>query len=320
MAGAKNIMDAVLGVQKQTPATLATRPDRPDHATTRLGIVAELAEGNIKSRLQRLVDPKICRIWSGNARRYELLQLADCQDLINGLLAQGKQEFPAIVRAVHGSAGIEYEVVCGARRHWAISWLRTNSYPDFKFLIEVRDMSDEEAFRLSDIENRDRADVSDFERAQTYLAALTQHYGGAQNQMAKRLEITESWLSRYLALARLPQEIVVCFPDIRSLGIRTAATLTPLLNRPITSRAILTEASKIAGEGLSAAAPLVLKRLIAATQQPKPKLKTQIIKSKAGAPIIEIRQKSVSVVDVRLHLNAGESLEELLKQLATSLT
>ena len=40
--------------------------------------------------------------------------------------------------------------------HWAITWLRANNYPDFRYLIEVRDLTDEQAFRLSDIENRDR--------------------------------------------------------------------------------------------------------------------------------------------------------------------
>jgi hypothetical protein len=59
----------------------------------------------------------------------------------------------------------EYEVICGARRHWTVAWLRANNYRQFRFLVEVRELSDEEAFRLSDIENRDREDISDYERA-----------------------------------------------------------------------------------------------------------------------------------------------------------
>lgn len=316
-AGAKGIMDAVLGGTKSSVSVSATRPD---HATARIGLVTEMSEGNLKSRLQRLVDPAICRIWSGNARRYELLKQADCQDLIDGLLAQGKQEFPAIVRTVQGGEGVEYEVICGARRHWATNWLRNSSYPAFKFLIEVRDMSDEEAFRLSDIENRDRADVSDFERSQIYLKALGDHYGGRQDQMAKRLEVSTSWLSRYLSLARLPNEILVCFADVRQIGIKTAAVLAPLLNHPHSTKLILAEAKALhqhPKEGLQAHE--ILKRLVAAAKPVKRKPGPLIITTDAGVKVFEIQKGSARTVDVRLFLGGGEDLETILSLLGEKL-
>jgi len=37
------------------------------------------------------------------------------------------------------------------------------SWPDY------RDLTDEEAFRLADIKNRDREDISDFERARRWV-------------------------------------------------------------------------------------------------------------------------------------------------------
>src|SRR3546814_8245765 len=66
----------------------------------------------------------------------------------------------------------DFEVICGARRHWSISWLRSHNYPDFRFLVDIRELSDEEAFRIADIENRAREDLSDLERARDYLRAL----------------------------------------------------------------------------------------------------------------------------------------------------
>ncbi|WP_171060995.1 hypothetical protein [Poseidonocella sp. HB161398] len=53
--------------------------------------------------------------------------------------------------------------------------------------------------------NRHRRDISDYERACSYAVALGRYYGGRQSVMARRLEISESWLSRRLALARLPE-------------------------------------------------------------------------------------------------------------------
>jgi ParB family transcriptional regulator, chromosome partitioning protein len=319
MAGAKGIMDAILSGSKPTPAVV---PVRPDHATARLGLVAEMSEGNLKSRLQRLVDPTICKIWSGNARRYELLTQADCQDLIDGLLAQGKQEFPAIVRSIAGRGPNEYEIICGARRHWAISWLRANNYPEFKFLIEVREMNDEEAFRLSDIENRDRADVSDFERARIYLSALELHYDGQQARMAKRLEVTTTWLSRYLALARLPNDIIAAFDDPREIGINVAAILSPLLNNPVRQSAVLGEARKLADksarEGRLSLAE-TLKALANAGKSVSRVVKPQMVTSDGGKVLIEIRRPKSKTVDIRLHLERGESVDALLDLLKAKL-
>ena len=55
------------------------------------------------------------------------------------------------------------------------------------YTVEIRELTDEEAFRLSDIENRAREDISDFERARDYLRALDAYYGGKQQEMAERI-------------------------------------------------------------------------------------------------------------------------------------
>src|SRR3546814_15754519 len=87
---------------------------------------------------------------------------------------------PAIVRRVRGEPDYDFEVICGARRHWLIRWLRSHNYPDFRFLVDIRELSDEEAFRIADIENRAREDLSHLERARAYLRALDAYYEGRQ--------------------------------------------------------------------------------------------------------------------------------------------
>jgi ParB family chromosome partitioning protein len=174
--------------------------------------------GEREEKVLRWVDPASCMMWSRHNRAYDLLTEENCRELIDSLRSQGQQEFPAIVRRLPVGQGPEYEVICGARRHFAISWLRANNYPQFRYLIEVRDLTDEEAFRLADIENRDRADLSDYERARDYLQALGAYYGGKQKTMAARLEVSEAWLSRYLHLARLPKAIVNVWPALLKSG------------------------------------------------------------------------------------------------------
>src|SRR5204863_535378 len=131
------------------------QPKRP----TRLGMgvlagrenrLAELATGSVVNRVVELVDPAKCRMWEGHNRDYAALSEERCRDLIESLKAQGKQEVPALVRRVHDDPDYQFEVISGARRHWSISWLRNNNYPEFRLLVEIRDLTDEEAFRLSD--------------------------------------------------------------------------------------------------------------------------------------------------------------------------
>ena len=232
--------------------------------------------GEREEKLLRWVEPERCAMWSRHNRAYDLLTEDNCRDLIDSIKAQGQQEFPAIVRRLPAGQGAEYEVICGARRHFAITWLRANNYPQFRYLIEVRDLSDEEAFRLADIENRDRADLSDYERARDYQQALELYYGGKQKAMAARLEVSEAWLSRYLYLARLPAPVVRAWPQITDLKELHARSLRPLLNDA--EERVLAEADAIAagqasarsGQGDFIPVPKVLARLKAAAYGVRP--------------------------------------------------
>lgn len=211
--------------------------------------LADQTAGSRQEKVLRLVDPATCVMWAGHNRAYDLLTEANCRDLIDGILAQGKQEFPAIVRrSTDPGTPATYEVICGARRHFAISWLRANNYPQMRYLIEERDLTDEEAFRLADIENRDREDISDYERARDYLSAVGAYYQGNQSKMAERLQVSPGWLSRYLTLARIEPEIVAAFASIRDLKELHARTLKPLMASPEGHAAVLTEAAALAAE------------------------------------------------------------------------
>ena len=257
------------------------RPPRSGFLGSRENRLAELATGMVQTRVHEAVDPAVCRIWAAHNRDYANLNEETCSDLIVSLRAQGRQEVPAIVRRVTGDPVIKFEVICGARRHWSVSWLRAHDYPDFKFVVEPREMTDEEAFRVADLENRSRRDLSDFERATDYARAVEIYYDGNQQRMADRLQVTKSWLSRYLELARLPAEILACFASPHVIGISHAAAIAPLLSHPHTRFRTMTEAALLANEQQakreSSTAllppPAVVARL---TQSAKPKAKQTV--------------------------------------------
>ncbi len=237
--------------------------------------------GSYEEKTLHWVDPKTCRMWAHHNRSYELLTPENTADLIDGIRAQGQQEFPAIVRKID-DPDYQYEVIAGARRHYAVSWLRENNYPQFKYLIEVRELTDEEAFRLADIENRDREDISDFERARDYAKAIDLYYGGKQKAMAERLLVSQAWLSRYLFLAKLPGEIVAAFASPQEIKERSIRDLKPLLAHPRTRDKLIEKAQEIRDKQASLKqegqplmdAQKVMSALKSATRKPaKPKAK-----------------------------------------------
>lgn len=252
------IFDAVLSGIGDEPRT--AKKDRGAGRFLKRGnAIGDKLSGEVDEKTLLWVDPARCKMWERHNRIYELLNEENCADLIEGIQQQGRQEFPAIVRRIDGVDGIEFEVICGARRHFAISWLRANSFPQYKYLVEVRDMTDEEAFRLADVENRDRADISDYERACDYASAVKLYYGGKQKTMAQRLQVSEGWLSRYLYLAKLPSEIVEAFPSPNELKELHARALKPVLAHPKTRTAVVERALWLAdmrtATGLAAGEP-----------------------------------------------------------------
>lgn len=281
----------------------APEEPRKDRAGTRFlkrsTTISDRLTGEIEEKTLKWVDPAECRMWAQHNRAYELLTEDTCRDLIDGIRAQGRQEFPAIVRRVADGGAQPYEVICGARRHFAVSWLRANNYPQFKYLVEVRDLTDEEAFRLADIENRDREDISDFERARDYAGALERYYGGKQKAMAERLEVSEGWLSRYLTLARMPEEIVAAYGSIRDIKELHARQLKPLLARPAERSKVIAAAAEIAeakDRGTYRDGAQVLAALKAAVKAPKAKGQAGTLYRRGpGESGITVRKKGKTV-------------------------
>ncbi len=251
MARRKTILkDAVTAARDATPAQDDKKPaPRLNPLAQREGALADIAQGRVRDVRLRMVDPKVCRMWDKHNRIYDLLTRENCEDLINSIRAQGKQEIPALVRRLKNDPeGHEYEVISGARRHFAVSYLREEeNRKEIYYLIEVRDLEDEEAFRYADLENRGRQDISDYERGREYLKALDDYYGGNMTRMAQRMEVSKSLLSSYMSIARLPTEVLDAYGDPREIAVRHGQQLNPLLKGEARS-ALLSRAKEIARE------------------------------------------------------------------------
>lgn len=299
---------------------------RPSTLLSRDTALARLATGEVRQVTELRLDPARCRIWAGNGRHYAELNEARCRDLIDSIIAEGGQKVPAVVRRLKDHPDYDFEVLAGTRRHWSVSWLRQNSYPDVTFLAHVHELDDEAAFRLADIENRARADLSDLERARNYKSGLQTYYGGVQARMAERLKISKGWLSKLLSLAELPDEVIAAFASPADVQIKGGYELAQKIIDAKARAQLIKAAAPVAAEQQARRAtgrePLsaaeVVRRIAlnfaSKTSSPAPPL--PVVQSSLGRPVVSVVRTDRQGVTLRLHAASGADEAEIAKAVA----
>jgi ParB family chromosome partitioning protein len=289
--------------------------------------LARMASGEVRQITELRLDPGRCRIWPGNGRAYSQLSEARCQDLIDSLVAEGGQKVPAVVRRLKDDPEADFEVLAGTRRHWSVSWLRAHNYPEMMFVAQVVDLDDEAAFRLADIENRARADLSDLERARNYRWALGAHYGGVQSRMAERLKLSKGWLSKLLTMATLPDEVVAAFGDPATIPVRGGYELAVKATGP-EAIALLAEAKALAGEQAKARqagvplvdGPTVLRRLLAAgLTRVGSKGESVLVSAADGRAALTLQGRRGRVLTLRVDLDAAVDQAAVIEGLVAAM-
>jgi ParB family chromosome partitioning protein len=319
---------------ESAPPAVPAAPSRQERSrgTTLLGresALARLASGEVRQVTQLLLDPAKVRIWDGNARHQAHLNEDNCRELIDSIIAEGGQKVPAIVRRIEGDPDHDYEVIAGTRRHWSISWLRANSYSDMMFVAQVAQLDDEAAFRLADLENRARKDVSDLERARNYAEALKAHYGSHLTRMAERLKLSKGWLSKMIKVAGIADSIIDAFASPADVQLKPAYALAQALDDAKAAPAIAAEANRLASEQralrAAGAAPIaaadVLKRLVDAPRiaQAVPKDEPFTFSNQYGRPLLTVQSVNRQGMTIRLHAGSGADYDTLANALRETL-
>jgi ParB family chromosome partitioning protein len=295
--------------------------------------LARIATGEVKQVTQLMLDPARVRIWPGNARHQASLTEDSCRDLIDSILAEGGQKVPVVVRRLNDDPEHDYELIAGTRRHWTISWLRANNYPDTLLLAQVHNLDDESAFRLADLENRARRDVSDFERARNYRHALKTFYNDRQNRMAERLNLSRGWLSKMLTVAAMPDWAVAAFASPADIQLKVcyglAQRLAALTNdSPQALKKVKAEAAALAAEQAQrrkTGQPVVpssdvVRRLMSASQETTGEGDTLFrADSVHGRLAVSVLSANRNGATVRIHAGSGASDEEIVSLVADAL-
>lgn len=174
--------------------------------------------------------------------------LAELTDSIkqNGILQ------PLLVR----KQGDYYEIVAGERRYQAARAAGLEEVP-----VIIREISDEDVFKLALIENLQRSDLTPLEEAQGYRQ-LIKDKGLTQEELAQALSKSRSTITNTLRLLDLPQEV----QELVDEGKLTAGHARAILAVP-SEEGRIRLANKVVEEHLSVRQTESLAPLFSVSQQ-----------------------------------------------------
>src|ERR671939_186892 len=121
----------------------------------------------------------------------------DDDALANSIREHGLLQ-PILIRPiVHG-----FEIVAGHRRFQACRSLRWRSMP-----CRIREFSDKQAYELQLTENIQRKSMDPIEEAEAFRRYVIDFGWGGVSELARKLGISEEYISHRIQLLRLPHEI-----------------------------------------------------------------------------------------------------------------
>jgi ParB family chromosome partitioning protein len=236
-------------------------------------------------------SPFRCKVWSLHDRLEHLIIEDTCRDELNSFAKHG-QLIAALGRPLRDDPDHDIELICGARRLFVACHLNR------PLLVDLREMTDKEAIIAMDTENRQRQDISPYERGLSFARFLRAGHFESQDQLAKALKISQSQVSRLLTLAHLPSVVVNAFTtplDIREgWGPDLVAALQDVRRR----KATIARARTLASATPRAPATDVYQQLIAASTGGR-KIRTmphdEVVTGTDGRPLFRIRQQEKAI-------------------------
>jgi ParB family chromosome partitioning protein len=256
----------------------------------------------------RSVNPFRCRVWDLHDRLDHLIVEDGCRNEISSFAKNG-QLIPALGRPLRDDPDYEVELICGARRLFVARHLNV------ELLVDLRELTDQEAIIAMDVENRQRQDISPYERGLSFARCLRGGYFESQDQLAKALKISQSQISRLLTLARLPSVVVEAFTsplDIREgWGPDLVAALQDIRRRDAT----IARARALASACPRPAAIDVYQQLISAAvsgRKIRSRPRDEVVTDSNGTPLFRVRPQERAIAVLLPRENTSrEALDEI---------
>ena len=240
------------------------------------------------------VSPFRCRVWDFHDRLEHLIIEDTCRAEITSFSKHG-QLVVALGRPVHGDPDHDIELICGARRLFVARHLNV------QILVELREMTDRAAVIAMDVENRQRLDLSPYERGLSFARSLRAGHFESQDELAKALKISQSQVSRLLTLAQLPSIVVSAFLNPLEIREGWGPDLTAALHDVRKRGAIIARARKLLSTSPRPSAVEVYQQLVSASvagRKPRAGSCDEVVRDTDGTLLFRIRsqEKGISVL------------------------
>jgi ParB family transcriptional regulator, chromosome partitioning protein len=238
-----------------------------------------------------MVNPFRCRLWDLHDRFETSVSEESCRAEIESFSRHG-QIVPALGRPVRGDPDYDVELICGARRLFVARHIKKD------LAVELRDISDREALILMDTENRQRTDISAYERGMSYVRWLRSGHFQSQEDIARALKISGAQVSRLLKLTRLPAVVVNAFASPAEIHESWGLDLIEALDDAERRQPTIDRARSITRQGRRLSGAEVYRQLLASSgkgRRPKASTHDEIVKDDSGRPLFRIRQLRSSI-------------------------
>ena len=297
---------------KTAIGAMAQFTDRQSSAIKEAAALREQLKAFEGSLPSKKIDPSLVQR-SRWANRHALsFAGADFEDLKDDIAASGGNVQPIKVRPLRGAEG-RYEIVFGHRRHQACLEL------GLPVLVVVEPLDDKHLFIEMDRENRKRKDLRPYEVGAMYDQALKEGLFSSARKLADEVGIDQSQLSKALAVARLPQDVLNAFVSPLDLQYRWVSDLTSALQKD--PEKVLSLVKSIPAESPRPPSVEVYKRIVAETGTiSKTVKKSESIKGRGGEKVLMVfddESKSVRVdfknIDPSRFAEVRDAIRKLFK-------
>ena len=303
-----------VGIHPPPIKTSSAASRNPSEAVTAIDVdkpVRGVRNGRVGTIVS--VDPRRCRMWKLHDRIEHHVNEDTCRSEIESFLKHG-QLVPTLGRTLGADPDHDIELIYGARRLFIARHIGK------PLLVELLEISDKEAIVAMDIENRQRTDISPYERGLGYARWLRSGYFHSQEDMARALRVSCSQVSRLLKLSRLPSVVTNAFATPLDIRESWGLALLEALDDPERRELTLRRARALSYAKVRPSSGEVYRDLLRASvrgAKVKSRPHDEVVKDASGAPLFRIRQQRDSIA---LVLPAEKVTEAVLEKIRHRLT
>ena len=258
------------------------------------------------------VNPFRCRVWAFHDRIEDHITEETCRAEIESFLDHG-QLVPVLGRKIFADPDHDVGVIYGARRLFVARHLNR------PLLVELRALSDKESVVAMDIENRQRSDVSPYERGVAYATWVRSGLFESQQDLAKTLKVSASQVTRLIHLSRLPPVVLAAFDTPNQICENWGLQLAEALSDEQRRVRVIHRARMLAQAHPRPPADAIYRQLVSSAQSTRARLqgRDEAVRNSAGRILFRVRHQSASVSFVLPIRDASNNVIKRVRLLLT---